>query len=634
MFIKKERFLVYIFSLFLLTTFINTIPIHQPVKYILFIVINFFFFVFPNKTKFYKKIDFLISFCIFILIIILINLSPIKFSFSTYSFSHIDLNKISDESKNFYISNYSECNLNKSKCFWIDGPRQAELIYGSETQNNNNINKKVKNIFFRNYLNISNLNELRSNLFSSPGTTMDYNNKYINNTNYPFILKFKFPDLYINSTLCAPNTESKQICQNITEVNKNFEIINKGEKNRIYLKQNFKIMVIKFLFSFILLISLYNLLKKIYIFEIKKKITLLYPLSTILCLIIIGLSNNINFLNSYLYQYPGGDGFLYLYWGNLIAASFNNLDFFEFFRGGANVFYWMPGMRYFVGLEKILYGNAYYLHIIFLTLLPFIINSFLKIYLPKKIVLVLMVSFLFFPLMHHMGFSFFQFFRYFTKVFAEPVAYTIFLLGFVRLIHFYKNKKMMFSTLPLTCLIIVTSCIFRPNLTISSFFLLLIPFIYLIINKHIKVLIIFSFCGSIIFLPLLHNIIYSNEIVLFTTAAFSNANIKININDYITLITTFNLEYEKKRMLVEMLKNFIHPAELHKYFILFFGIFFSLKTIFLKNIILTPLYILIFSQLVLFFFINPGPRYMWIFWLCSLVLSIYTFNNRKQGVLK
>ena len=30
-----------------------------------------------------------------------------------------------------------------------------------------------------------------------------------------------------------------------------------------------------------------------------------------------------------------------------------------------------------------------------------------------------------------MGFSYFQFYRYFTKVFAEPIAYTIFLIGFI-----------------------------------------------------------------------------------------------------------------------------------------------------------------------------------------------------------
>ena len=289
-------------------------------------------------------------------------------------------------------------------------------------------------------------------------------------------------------------------------------------------------------------------------------------------------------------------------------------------------------MRYFVGVEKIIYGNSFYLHLIILSFLPFVIRKFLGIYLTKNIVLLLVISFLLFPLMHHMGFSYFQFYRYFTKVFAEPIAYTIFLIGFVRLIYYYDEKKLLYNTLPLTCFILVTSCIMRPNLTISCFFLLIVPFFYLIKNQQYKILIIFCLLGAFIFLPLLHNYYYGGRLVLFTTAAFADANIKIVPSDYFTLLTTFNIEYEKQKMLIEMLKNFINPFEIHKYFILC-GLVFSLQAKYLKNRILTPLYILIFTQFLIFFFLNPGPRYMWIFWISSLVLSIYVFNNRKQRKL-
>ena len=82
-----------------------------------------------------------------------------------------------------------------------------------------------------------------------------------------------------------------------------------------------------------------------------------------------------------------------------------------------------------------------------------------------------------------------------------------------------------------------------------------------------------------------------------------------------------------------MLLNFINPFEFHKYFILC-GLILSLKSKFLINKMLTPLYILVFTQFVSFFFIAPGPRYMWIFWISSLVLSIYVFTNLKKEKLK
>ena len=132
----------------------------------------------------------------------------------------------------------------------------------------------------------------------------------------------------------------------------------------------------------------------------------------------------------------------------------------------------------------------------------------------------------------------------------------------------------------------------------------------------------------LIFLPLLHNYFYGGRFVLFTSAAFSDANIKITLLDYYKLLTTFSIENHKSDMLIEMIKNFINPFEIHKYIILI-GIFLSIKYRFYKIPKLIPLIIIIFTQFILFFFLNPGPRYMWVFWILSLILSLYVYFNRK-----
>ena len=193
MFLSKERFLSYFFSLFLLTIFINTVPIPQLPKYILFILINFFFFISLNKRFFYKDKKFIFSLIVFVFIIILTNIAPIKFSIKVNSFGNTEINSISLEAQKFYKSNFPECYNNANNCYWIDSERPLGSKPGQASlQNNNNIDKKIKNTFYRHYLNISNLNELRSNLFSSPGSTMDWAKyKYINKYNYPFFLNFK-----------------------------------------------------------------------------------------------------------------------------------------------------------------------------------------------------------------------------------------------------------------------------------------------------------------------------------------------------------------------------------------------------------------------------------------------------------
>ena len=90
MFLSKERFLSYFFSLCLLTIFINTIPIPQLPKYILFILINFFFFICPNNKFFYKDKKFIFNLIIFIFLILITNITPIKFSIKVNSFGNTD----------------------------------------------------------------------------------------------------------------------------------------------------------------------------------------------------------------------------------------------------------------------------------------------------------------------------------------------------------------------------------------------------------------------------------------------------------------------------------------------------------------------------------------------------------------
>ena len=106
MFLSKERFLSYFFSLFLLTIFINTVPIPQLPKYILFILINFFFFISLNKKFFYKDKKFIFSVIIFIFIVIIANITPIKFSIKVNSFGNTEINSISVKAHEFYKLNF------------------------------------------------------------------------------------------------------------------------------------------------------------------------------------------------------------------------------------------------------------------------------------------------------------------------------------------------------------------------------------------------------------------------------------------------------------------------------------------------------------------------------------------------
>ena len=345
---------------------------------------------------------------------------------------------------------------------------------------------------------------------------------------------------------------------------------------------------VKILILILFSVLLYFILKEIIKFRVREKFELLYPSSIIFWLFIFSLTNNnnVNFLNAYFYQYPGGDGYWYLTLATIMSQNLKNFNFLEFFRGGVDIYYFMPGMRYFVALEKYLFGNSYYFHLMIFSILPFLIRNLLKIYLSKKITYILLFSFLFFPLMHHMGFSLFQYIRYSSKVFAEPVAYTMFLFGFVRIVYYFQNKELFANTLPFTCLVICLSCFLRPNLAPSSFFLLIIPYLEMLFKRKYKIIFLFSLSGSIIFLPLIHNLYFGGKLVLFTSAVFTDANIKITLNDYFKFLTNYDLSPEKKTMIIEIIKNFFNPFEVHKYFILI-GVLLAFNLKYLKKPFLT-----------------------------------------------
>ena len=142
----------------------------------------------------------------------------------------------------------------------------------------------------------------------------------------------------------------------------------------------------------------------------------------------------------------------------------------------------------------------------------------------------------------------------------------------------FLDKEKFANTLPLTTIILSISCILRPNLAPTSFFLLIIPYVEVILQKKYKLFFLFSICGLVIFLPLLHNFYFGNQFVLFTTAVFSDANLKLTFSDYFSYISGSGLSEEKKIMLIEIIKNFFNPFEIHKYFILI-GVLLSLNSL-------------------------------------------------------
>ena len=88
------------------------------------------------------------------------------------------------------------------------------------------------------------------------------------------------------SSKCYEDLDKKIICQTITLDQNEFEIFGKGEHFKIYLKQNKILIIAKFFISILFLSIFIYILKSIYIFKIRNKFELTFPISLILILFI------------------------------------------------------------------------------------------------------------------------------------------------------------------------------------------------------------------------------------------------------------------------------------------------------------------------------------------------------------
>ena len=208
MILDKQRAINYILALFFLSLFVLFVPLPQTIKYFIFIVFNFLFIVSKLKKFNLFEIKFILQICSFLILILLTKLLPIGFNLEINNFKNLNFKALDQNIVDYYQENYSECIENN-------------ICYGE-----NEYNIEFKNNFTRNYLDIKNINELRSNIFTSPGSTLVYRSEYVDKHNYPYILKLNFPSLYNGSRLCYDDFRQKNNCSVITNENHEFLIFN------------------------------------------------------------------------------------------------------------------------------------------------------------------------------------------------------------------------------------------------------------------------------------------------------------------------------------------------------------------------------------------------------------------------
>ncbi len=493
----------------------------------------------------------------------------------------------------YYKNNAEECYLNTLYCFQNNNFENNylspdQIIFNTKKT----YSRKVAEINFKN------LADSRMSFINSSSGNINYHNIYKLDT--PYFVEYqnlehleaicfqglgyvetidsKFYGLHHKNNICLDKAIKNFTGFNL--INHTLQISSLEKSTSVFFDE-----IILFIFFVYIILNLN--FKKITLNQLKLYLPVL--ISTFIIFYISRFDNwfNVfNLFNFYFFGFEGGDGSFYINSAHLLFESFSNFNILAFLRGGEDIFYFTPGMRYFLFINQIISGDLYYLYFFILFFLPKIINNYLVKQFGEKIGYFLTLSFLLLPFLHHLGFSYYQYIRHAYRLFPESIGYIFFMAGLTIFLHNFKQNYLKMN------LLFAISVFFRPNLVLSIAVIMIIKTIYEKVNIfNLKYFIPLILISLIYLFPLLHNLYFGSSFTLFTVYGSNMMSI-----DY---IKSNNLEfYINKYKLINS--------------VLLILLFIPRLNIYLKIVLITQF-------LTIFWFETLG-RYYWIFWLVSLNL--------------
>ena len=557
------------FIFFLLLIFVVEIPIINFVNLSYFFIIILIFFCI-NERK--KEVSFS-----FILILILLSIFANKYLNNNFIKESHGIFLPNDQNIDLYLeennevflylikefqSSYSDNDLTckqryqDAKC-WKD--IKIENVYSRSFDNiifkKINYSRKVNSINYKNFseVRVGSINSLRYNWFTDPETWYKKEEgSQIKRIHPPYIIKYEF----INTAF-----EKSQFCFKgkallFDNQSKDFDTFNNKEKNCLFVKNNQELIFynfnnelsvfleksidliaqeyfLNFINLFIILLILYLSIGSVNLIKISEVLFICF-LSSII------IFYNIYFKNEFSFGYAplqgGMDGMAHEGYGRHIYESFLNLNFYEVFRGGESIFWFMPGLRYFSALNKFFFGDTQFGTYLLLVLLPILFYYFLLYFFSRKVCLIIITIFILLKI-PHLGFSFNHYVVNLLTMYSETMAIIMFLISIICMI----NKKYFMLAFFASLMVFL-----RPNYLPVYVLMNVYNFFILIEKKEIKNLLFLCLGATFLLIMPLHNYFFGDgALVLFVNidnelTFLPNNRKEIYLYEYISLFYSFD----------------------------------------------------------------------------------------------
>ncbi len=401
--------------------------------------------------------------------------------------------------------------------------------------------------------------------------------------------------------------------------------INKNANLELKINENYTIIFLKF-FLFIILLIFYK-----YLFNKNSISNLIIYFISITSTVLLTFIRDPSLIFGLRYYRGGADGLLHYSFGRDIIENINSGNLLLALRGGEDIYYYMPGMRYFSALNNIMFGETSYGYLVICSLIPIIIYKIFEKIINKKIALILLISFIFFPIFENMGFGHFNYIWQYARHHAESVAIMLILFSFFVLLSFYQNTKYDNKSIYFLGFILSLAVFLRPNFFPTSIIFILFAFYLFIKFKKYELFLFNSFGYLFIFLCLMHNYLFGNSYNFFTD---SSVNFYLNLGSFLNGIFSFVvLDFMNENLII--LKNQLfewNPLyNTHRIIILFFISYIIIikKHLYIYYIV----YLTIISQHAVLILTHPSSRYAYLAWLLTFILFIkfaHQLINKKN----
>ena len=448
-------------------------------------------------------------------------------------------------------------------------------------------------------INFNSIEDLRIDHLNSIIYNLKFDKEF--RRNLPFYFLFEIPKLAKGSQICSEgksyyyfsneelnsnqikNIKFKNLESLCLEYDKNYQFlyvigysIDKKNKFNLNLNKNLKLKVLEY---FTILLSFIQVLIIIFlIFKIKLTYNSYLYLISIFATIFIALLKDVNLLTGLRYFRGGADGLYYYSLARDILFNLENRNIYEALRGGEDVFYYMPGQRYFVAFSNMIFGASSYGYLLIASTLPIAVYNFFKKYINHYYAIVLFLLFIFFPIFENLGFGYFNYIHQVNRNHAETLSILLIISSLV--FTLYRGQNLNNTILIFSVgLILSFASILRPNFILtSSFIIFYLSYYYYVNKKYYNILFLLFGFASILFC-LIHNLYFGDKFVIFINS-YNSHNFPININTYLSgiyNILTLNLENLDLQKMINHLSRWNPLYNTHRIIIICFIIFYFLR---------------------------------------------------------